>query len=106
MPCSRCGGSGHNAKTCGSGTGVYGMRAIAKPKKTARPRVWCHASQTPYYDAATGQVYLVNNADEREQCPCGGSYIKCGTARGAASFRNHISSERHMAYMCAQYGHY
>jgi len=32
------------------------------------------------------------------RCGCGGSYIRTGTPKGAASWRNHMSSDRHMEW--------
>lgn len=114
MPCSSCGGSGHNARTCvGSkkkaqkaGTKRRScedavvasmLRADKKAKKSGRRDfVWCPEGTVPYRDES-GDVYF-EAAPRRVQCECGGSHLECGTAAGAKSYRSHMGSTRHMKY--------
>lgn len=61
--------------------------AIRKASKGRRTTMWC----------------LDVPREPREQCGCGGSYIRCGTPEGAASYRAHIQTARCMAYMASRY---
>lgn len=61
--------------------------AIRKASKGRRTKMWC----------------LDVPREPREQCGCGGSYIRGGTPQGAASYRAHIQTARCMTYVASRY---
>ena len=97
MPCTVCGGWGHNRLTCPSdgGGGSRGVRKKSKPKM-----VWCPKDMIPV--RAPGGGIAFKTSDElygaKVTCKCGGTHLPCGTAKGAASWRAHMDTKRHQEY--------
>ena len=74
-------------------------KSVAKAKAKGgnrRQMVWCLKDEVPYSDGNGGAVF--EKKEKKIKCGCGGSYLPCGTAAGARSWRTHHSSDRHMRW--------
>jgi hypothetical protein len=93
MVCSICHEPGHNKTTCELNDG---SQQGPKKKKRRVVRVRSGPGMIPYLGAG-GSIFF-EPEQEKVQCGCGGSHLPCGTAKGAASWRAHHSSDRHMRW--------
>jgi len=65
-------------------------RTIAKPQSASNKVIYLQAPPpNSQFPSGEGKV----------KCGCGGTYLQSGTAKGAASWRNHVTTKRHQKWM-------